>query len=115
MYEYYQPKIAAVFEVIRLNSQASAKFDSQLNFFTTFCDDLLTSAERGYEPIIQRIFIEEIKKFYSEDNDGYWTTFMSAGVYAIWRKWLFDGQEKPLKQIMDFLKQFETIKVHFIS
>ena len=110
LYEYYHPKIAAVFDVIRQNSQVSAKFDSQLEFFNTFGDDLLSSIDRGFEPIIQRIFIEEIKKFYASDSDGYWTTFMSAGVYAIWRKWLLDGQQKPLEEIMDFLKQFDTIK-----
>jgi AcrR family transcriptional regulator len=110
LYEYYQPKIAAVFDVIRQNSQISAKFDSQLEFFNTFGDDLLSSVDRGFEPIIQRIFIEEIKKFYYADSDGYWTTFMSAGVYAIWRKWLLDGQQKPLNEIMEFLKQFDTIK-----
>jgi AcrR family transcriptional regulator len=110
LYKYYQPEIAAVFDVIRQNSQFSAKFDSQLNFFNKFGDALISSINREYEPIIQRIFIEEIQKFYTEDSDGYWTTFMSAGVYAIWRKWLLDGKQKPLKEIMDFLKKFDTIK-----
>ena len=110
LYEYYQPKIAVVFDTIRLNSQDSVKFESQLNFFNMFGDSLLSSADRGFEPIIQQIFIEEIKKFYTPDSDGYRTTFMSAGVYAIWRKWLLDGQQKPLKEIMKFLKQFDTIK-----
>lgn len=110
LYEYYQPQISAVFDTIRQRTQFSAKYDSQLTFFHTFGDDLLSSVDRGFEPIIQRIFIEEIEKFYDKDSDGYWTTFMSAGVYAIWRKWLLDGQQKPLKEIMEFLKQFETIK-----
>jgi len=110
LYEYYQPKIAAIFNIIRKNSQTSVKFHSQLDFFNTFGDDLLSSIDRGFEPIIQQIFVEEIKQFYAEDSDGYWTTFMSAGVYALWRKWLLDGQQKPLKEIMDFLKQFDTIK-----
>ena len=74
-----------------------------------FGDALLSSADHGFEPIIQRIFIEEIKKFYDPDIDGYRTTFMAAGVYAIWRKWLLEGQQKPLKDIMEFLKQFEMI------
>jgi AcrR family transcriptional regulator len=110
LYEYYQPKITAVFDIILRSSQVSAKFESQLKFFNTFGDDLLSSIDHGFEPIIQRIFIEEIKKFYAADIDGYWTAFMSAGVYAIWRKWLLDGQQKPLKEIMDFLKQFDTIR-----
>lgn len=110
LYEYYQPKIADVFDIIRQNSQFSAKFDGQLHFFNMFGDDLLSSVDRGFEPIIQRIFVEEIKKFYAADSDDYRTAFMSAGVYAIWRKWLLDGQQKPLKEIMDFLKQLDTIK-----
>jgi AcrR family transcriptional regulator len=110
LYEYYKPQIAAIFDTIRRNPQVSSKFDSQLKFFNTFGDALLSSIDRGYEPIIQRIFMEEIKKFYATDSDGYWTTFMSAGVYAIWQKWLLDGRQKPLEEIMDFLKQFDTIK-----
>ncbi len=110
LYEYYQPKIAAVFDTIRQSPEFSVKFDVQLNFFNTFGDDLRSSIDRGFEPIIHQIFVEEIKKFYNADSDGYWTTFMSAGVYAIWRKWLLDGQQKPLKEIMDFLKQFDALK-----
>ncbi len=107
LYQYYKPKIAAVFDIIHQNSQDSVKYNSQMEFFTMFGDSLITSADHGFEPIIQQIFIEEIKKFYAADSDGYWTTFMSAGVYAIWRKWLLEGQQKPLNEIMDFLKQFD--------
>lgn len=110
LFEYYQPIIAEVFNIIRQNPLVSVKFDAQFNFFNTFGDALLLSMDRGYESIIQRIFIEEIIKFYAEENDEYWITFMSAGVYAIWRKWLLDGKQKPLKEIMDFLKQFDTKK-----
>ncbi|BCJ98958.1 TetR/AcrR family transcriptional regulator [Anaerocolumna chitinilytica] len=107
LYQYYQPKIAAVFDIIHQNSQDSVKYNSQMEFFTMFGDSLIISADHGFEPIIQQIFIEEIKKFYAPDSEGYWTTFMSAGVYAIWRKWLLEGQQKPLNEIMDFLKQFD--------
>jgi len=110
LYEYYQPKIAAVFDVISQDTREADKYNNQFNFFNTFGDTFISSIDHGFEPIIQRIFIEEIKRFYAADNDGYWTTFMSSGVYAIWRKWLLDGQRKPLMEIMDFLKQFDTIK-----
>lgn len=111
LYEYYQPKIAAVFDVISQDAQEADKYNSQFVFFDTFGNTFLSSIDRGFEPIIQRIFIEEIKKFYASDNDAYWTTFMTAGVYASWRKWLIDGQQKPLKEIMDFLKKFDAIRV----
>lgn len=106
LYEYFQPKVAAVFITIRQNSQDDVKFDIQMKFFNTFNDFLLLSINRGFEPIIERIFSEEIEKFYAQNEDEYWTTFMSAGVYAIWRKWLLDGKQKPLKEIMEFLKKF---------
>ena len=109
LYEYYQPKIAAVFDVISQNTHETDKYNCQFNFFNAFGDTFLSSIERGFEPIIQRIFIEEVKRFYAADNDGYRTTFMSAGVYAIWRKWLIEGRKKPLSEIMDFLKQFDTM------
>ena len=110
LYEYYKPKIAAVFDVIKRDTQEADKYNSQFHFFNTFGDTFLSSVDRGFEPIIQRIFIEEIENFYASDNDGYWTAFMSAGVYAIWRKWLLDGRQKPLHEIMDFLKRFDTIR-----
>ncbi|WP_026885562.1 TetR/AcrR family transcriptional regulator [Clostridium beijerinckii] len=113
LYEYYQPKIAAVFYTIHQNPSFSDKFDIQLKFFNTFSDDLLSSVDRGYEPIIQQIFIEEINKFYAPDSGEYWTTFMSAGVYAVWRKWFLGGQQKSLQEIMEFFKQFDTLKKTF--
>lgn len=110
LYEYYKPKIAAIFDTVRESSQYSAKFYIQLNFFDTFGDFLLLSSEQGFEPIIQRIFTEEIEKFYASESDEYWTAFMSSGVYAIWRKWLFDGRQRPLEEIMEFLKKLNTTK-----
>src|ERR1043165_845224 len=82
LYEYHQPKIAAVFDMLRQNPQESVKVDTQLKFFTTFGAFLLSSVDRGYEPIIMRISTREMEKFYAADGDEYWTTFMSAGVYA---------------------------------
>ena len=110
LYEYYQPKIAAVFKMLRQNPEESVKFDYQLRFFNTVRDFLLLSYERGFEPIIMRAFTEEMEKFYAADGDEYWTAFMSAGVYAIWRKWLLEGQQKPLEEIMEFLKRLDTVR-----
>ena len=110
LYAYYQPKLAAVFDTIRQNPHDSVKFEGQWEFFNTFGDFLRLSVERGYEPIIMRIFTEEMEKFYAADGDEYWTAFMSAGVYATWRKWLLDGQQKPLEDIMSFLKKFDTLR-----
>lgn len=110
LYEYHQPKIAAIFDMLRQNPEESVKFDSQLKFFNTFGDVLLLSTERGFEPIIMRIFTEEMEKFYAADGDEYWTAFMSAAVYAIWRKWLLDGQQKPLEEIIGFLKKLNAIR-----
>ncbi len=105
IYEYYHPKIADIFNTIRLNADDSIKHDAQFDFFNSFGDFIILSVERGFEPIIQRIFTEEMEKFYANGNDEYWRVFISAGVYAVWRKWLIDGRKKPLKEVMDFLKK----------
>lgn len=110
LYEYYQPKIAAVFDMLRQNPEDSVKIDTQLKFFNTVGDVLLLSAERGFEPIFMGAFTAEMEKFYAADDDEYWTTFMSAGVYAIWRKWLLEKQQKPLEEIMGFLRKLDTIR-----
>ena len=115
LYEYFQPKLADVFITIRQNSQDYIKFDGLLKFFNTFSDFLLLSFDRGFEPIIERIFLEEMGKFYAKNEDEYWTAFISAGVYAIWRKWLLDGQKKPLKEITEFLKKCNGIKTSAYS
>ena len=77
LYEYYQPKLAAVFDMLRQNPEESVKFDSQLKFFNTFGDVLILSIDHEFEPIIMRIFTEEMEKFYAADDDEYWTAFMS--------------------------------------
>lgn len=110
LYEYYQPKIEAIFETIREKAQFSVKYGTQLDFFNKFGEELITSIDHGFESIIQGIFIEEIEKFYSVNGDEYRTTFMSAGVYAIWRKWLLDGRQKPLNEIMVLLKQYNDLR-----
>jgi AcrR family transcriptional regulator len=110
VYEYYQPQIAAVFDVVRRSSQYSAKYAGQLNFFNTFGDVLLLANEHEFEPIIRRIVIEEIERFYAADADEYRIAFMAAGVYAVWRKWLVDGRKKPLEEIMSFFERLADMK-----
>jgi AcrR family transcriptional regulator len=110
IYEYYQPVIAEVFDTIRHAFEETVKFDIQMKFFEIFGDLLVLANEHEFEPIIQQIFTEEIESFYRESNNEYWTTFMAAGVYAIWKKWLLDGRQKPLEEIMNFLKTVSSIQ-----
>ena len=39
---------------------------------------------------------------------NYWTKFMSAGVYAIWREWLLNGQTESLTTIHDLLATLQN-------
>jgi AcrR family transcriptional regulator len=111
LYEYYKPKIAETFNTVHYESRDFVKYDVQLKFFDSFSGVLLLSHSRGFEPIIQRIFTEEMALFYAAHNDEYLTAFMSAGAYAIWRKWLLDGRQKPIREIMNFLKKLDTMKM----
>ncbi|GFP77425.1 TetR/AcrR family transcriptional regulator [Clostridium fungisolvens] len=105
LYEYYQPKISAIFDTISTETNPSIKFDQQTAFFDKFEQDLILSVNHGFESIIQEIFTAEIEKFYSTSADEYISTFMSAGVYALWRKWILDGRKKPLTEIHSLLQK----------
>ena len=109
LHGHFQPKIAKVFETIRKDVNLAEKIDEQVRFFGLFGDDLLAAIEKGYEPLIQEIFVEEIQKSYTARGDGYWVVFMASGVYAIWKKWLQDGQTIPLTSIARFFRQLDSL------
>lgn len=110
LYQYYQPKIGEVFRAVRSTSQDAKKLDIQLEFFDSFGEVLLLAADHGFEHIVQQVFIEEIEKFYAAADDEYWITFMSFGVYSVWRKWLLDRRQKPLKEIMGLLRNADFLR-----
>lgn len=112
LYEHYRPKLAAVFEMLRQNTQDSVKLENQQQFFDAFGDSLLLASSRGFEDVVRRIFTEEMEQFYALGGDDYWTAFMTAGVYALWRKWLLDGRQKPLEEITGFLKRITAAYGH---
>jgi AcrR family transcriptional regulator len=108
LYEYYEPKISEIFYRIRTSSKENIKFESLTIFFQNLSSDLLLAIKQGYEPGIYQIFTQQIKKFYEfilPDSDVLFIAFMSAGVYALWRKWLVEGQKMPLSDITHFLKK----------
>lgn len=109
IYQYYQPRISESFEIIRQNVSATIKIENQLKFFEDFKNDFYLSESQGYEPIIRQIYIEEIEKFYEETNDEYFITFVATGVYAVWRKWLMNGQDKPIEEIHELIRKIVTI------
>ena len=82
---------------------------SSLNSSKNFKDDLFLSESQGYEPIIRQIYIEEIEKFYEKTNDEYFITFVANGVYALWRKWLMNGQDKSIEEIHELIRKIVTI------
>ncbi|OAX74877.1 hypothetical protein A0U96_11180 [Lactiplantibacillus plantarum] len=45
----------------------------------------------------------------------YWTKFMSAGVYAIWREWLLGGQLESLTTIHELLATLQTATMQALT
>lgn len=114
---YFRPAITARFNDLLTNVPAEQKMAAIGRFFSEFAPTLQLAAERGFEPIIRQIFDENMATFYqalltetplSPVQQEYWTTFMSAGVYAIWRTWLMGGQAESLAQVHDLLAAFQT-------
>jgi len=105
--EYYSSQVAPVFEVIRRSQSFEEKHDRQQGLFEAIGDEMVLSLRHGFEPVIRRVFVAEIRGFYEGELDAYWLEFLSAGVYAIWQKWLIDGRQRPLREIMHFLKEVD--------
>lgn len=109
LYERYKGLIAPVFAMVLRSFSFEEKRAVQARLFDLIGADMVASVERGFEPIIRRIFEEEIRAFFEPARDEYWLAFASAGVYALWRKWLLDGRTVPLQDIMAFLRQVDGL------
>lgn len=104
LHDFYQPKIAAEFEVVRSQADVMKSLHYE-RFFERFGDDFILAEKAEYEPIIWKIFVDEIKAFYADVADDYWVTFMAAGVYAIWRQWLLDGKTRPIAEVDEMIRK----------
>ncbi|MCF6160929.1 MAG: TetR/AcrR family transcriptional regulator [Furfurilactobacillus sp.] len=113
---YFKPQIDARFNDIMTNTPQDQKIAALGQFFTDMTDTFNLAAKRGFEPIIQTVFNENMATFYKETinwNDisvaqqTYWVKFMSAGVYAIWREWLSNGQKESIEAIHEILAMFQ--------
>lgn len=118
---YFKSKIDQEFDIIINQTPQDQKMDALGNFFTDMADSMKSAESGNYEFIIQRIFDDNIKRFYdtvmnwdnfSEIQKKYWIKFMSAGVYAIWKEWLNSGQQETLHDIHTLIAdfQFSTLK-----
>lgn len=113
---YLKPKFASEFDLIINHVPQNKKMDALGNFFTEMAPIMKLSTERHFEQIIQNIFNENISRFYDAVMNWnnftpmqrkYWTEFMGAGVYAIWREWLYDGQKESLDDIHTLIADFQ--------
>ena len=109
LYEYYEPKIKLVFENMKKTPEKSVMLNTHFNFFSNFSEDLVLSHKHGYETIISNIFTKQVEYFYSNNDNDYQITFIAAGAYAIWRKWLLGGTKEPLEEVIHILNMFHKV------
>ena len=114
---YFKPKIDAEFELLINRVPQDQKMAALGDFFAEIAETMSLAVKRNYELIIQNIFNENMMHFYDTamnwDNFSpiqrkYWTRFMSAGVYAIWREWLIGGQTESLDDIHILIADFQV-------
>lgn len=114
---YFEPRITAEFEIIKNKASQSQKMAALGKFFAEISDSMDLAVKKNYEFIIQDIFNKNMADFYdnvmdwtkfSEVQKKYWTKFMSAGVYAIWKEWLIDGQKESLNDIHVLIADFQV-------
>lgn len=114
---YFKPKIDAEFNLVINRVPQNQKMTALGEFFSEMSDTMTLAVKRNYEFIIQNIFNDNMMSFYDTalnwDNFSpiqrkYWTRFMSAGVYAIWREWLIGNQQESLNDIHTLIADFQT-------
>lgn len=114
---YFKPKIDAEFKLVINRVPQNEKMTALGEFFSEISNTMALAVKRNYEFIIQNIFNENMTNFYdvvlnwndfSPIQRKYWTRFMSAGVYAIWREWLVGGQKESLNDIHTLIADFQT-------
>lgn len=121
---YFEPVIAARFDDIRQHVPVAQKQAAVRTFFTDYATTLELAVTRGFEPVIQQLFNENLARLYDDllvatpltaVQKKYWAQFMSAGVYQIWRNWLLNGQVEPLSMIHELLATFQTATLQALT
>ncbi|MFV0561214.1 MAG: TetR/AcrR family transcriptional regulator [Enterococcus sp.] len=117
LYNYFEPEIASLFDTVIYQNSSEQKITQLESFFHTFDAPLKSAIKRNYEHIIRKIFTENMIRFYetfaqinnlSTQQKNYWTKFMSAGVYAIWREWILHPDTATLDEIHQLIGGFQN-------
>ncbi|RRK09679.1 TetR/AcrR family transcriptional regulator [Lactiplantibacillus garii] len=121
---YFRPAITARFKDVQEDVPQAEKLQAMGQFFINFADTMKLAVDRGFEHIIRQVFNENMVIFYQKSvqwqnispvQQRYWTQFMSAGVYAIWREWLLGGQQESLTEIHKIIATFQEATMHSLT
>jgi AcrR family transcriptional regulator len=114
---YFEPQMTRLFDLIMRPVPTNVKMDQLATYFDQFSAMLTLATKRHYEYLIQQLFNENMARYYqnqvtplhlSVQQAQYWTTFMSNGVYGIWRTWLLNRDTATLTEIHDLLALFQN-------
>ncbi|EOH77491.1 TetR/AcrR family transcriptional regulator [Enterococcus malodoratus] len=117
LFDYFSTVISERFADIIQHVPPTEKLKSLELFFKDFANTLELSVSQGYEPIIRRVFNENMQHFYNslplfeelkEPEKRYYVKFMSDGVYSIWREWLISDQKESLDMIHQLLATLQN-------
>lgn len=120
---YFAPAIAARFQDVLQHVPANRKLLA-MGQFLVICADVTTGWATWFENIIQQLFNANMTNYYQTTMANgtltavqlkYWTRFMSAGVYAIWREWLLGGQLESLTTIHEILATLQTATMQALT
>lgn len=114
---YFEPIITAQFDDVLAHVPQNQKLAALGKFFQTLAPTLQLSVDRGFEGVFQQLFEQNMRRFYTvttawtdvtATQQKYWTQFMTAGIYRIWREWLLGGQSESLTEIHELIATFQT-------
>lgn len=113
---YFEPQITARFADLINQVDPATKLAAIGTYFAEFAPTMRLAQQRGFEFVIRDCFSRQMAHFYhtllaetslTPVQQKYWVTFMSAGVYAIWREWLQTDQQESLETLHTLLATFQ--------
>lgn len=114
--KYFQPLIDNLFVDIMENASQEDKLMRLTQFLDQLEEPIQLSIQRHFEYIIRQIFFDNMTRLYENDvrvqkvnnaKKHYWVSFMSSGVYNIWREWIVGGKQESIDEIRELIADLQ--------
>ena len=114
---YFETLIGKLFDDIIDSADHEDKLLRLSQFFSRLEVPIKLSIQRHYEDILRQAFFDNMIRLYANDprletlsasKRRYWVSFMSAGVYNVWRDWILHDKAESIDEIKALITALQT-------